>query len=64
LSAEDLLAEGMVDVQWWTVDEISQAEANVMKPDGLAALIEQVLAHGAPAEPWDLGTHDSVRRST
>ncbi len=61
-STEELLAEGMVDIRWWTIAEIAQAQATVVRPDGLAALIERVLNEGAPADPWDLGTHPSQSR--
>lgn len=65
MSAEELAAEGMVGVRWWTVAEIAEAEqanSHTIKPEGLAELVERVLEHGAPAEPWDLGTFEGTRR--
>lgn len=62
MSAEELAAEGMVDVRWWTVEDIEQTETDVIRPDGLAGLVRQVLEHGAPAEPLDLGTFESRRQ--
>ncbi len=64
MSAEELAEEGMVGVRWWTVSEIADAEKadrDSIRPIGLAELVERVLEHGAPAEPWDLGTFGTRR---
>lgn len=61
LSVEELAAEGQIGVRWWTVAEIRETKTDVIRPDGLAELVERVLEHGAPAEPWDLGTSDRRR---
>ncbi len=61
MTAEELAEEGMVGVRWWTVAEIRDTQTDVIRPDGLADLVERVLEHGAPAEPWDLGTHEARR---
>jgi len=49
-SPEELRAEGVVEVRWWTVDEIEASDESI-KPDDLADLARQVLATGAPAQP-------------
>ncbi len=61
MTPEELAAEHVVGVRWWTVAEIERATTDVVKPDGLAELVARVLEHGAPAEPWDLGIVDSAR---
>ncbi len=60
MSAEEQAGEGLVDVRWWSVEEIEAAASNVdrpdvIRPDGLAELVALVLEHGAPMEALDLG---------
>ncbi len=65
MSAEELADEGLTELRWWTVAEIAEADAgspDVIRPNGLAELVERVLEHGAPAEPWDLGTFNARPR--
>lgn len=67
MSADELAAEGLAELAWWTVAEIAEADAaspDVIRPNGLAELVERVLEHGAPAEPWDLGTSTARRSSS
>lgn len=62
MSAAELADEGMIGIRWWTVKELSSVTSDVVRPDGLAELVERVLEHGAPPEPWDLGTTVGARR--
>ncbi len=66
MTPAELAAEGMVDLAWWTMPELAHAGADtrVIRPDGLAGLVERVLQYGAPPEPWDLGVVESARRWT
>ncbi len=64
MTPEELAAEHVAGVQWWSVAEIAAAATGVVKPDGLAGLIEKVLLHGAPEEPWDLGVVNSAQMGT
>jgi 8-oxo-dGTP pyrophosphatase MutT (NUDIX family) len=54
LSAEALRAEGMVAVHWWELDELEATDA-VLVPSRLPALVRELLLHGPPAEPLDVG---------
>lgn len=50
----DLAAEHVDDVRWWTPDEIAGADA-VFAPRAFGELFAQLLEHGPPAVPWQLG---------
>ena len=52
---EQLRAEGVTEIRWWTVDEIEAASATSFAPTRLAALLRDLLDHGPPAEPIDVG---------
>jgi 8-oxo-dGTP diphosphatase len=54
LSAEQLAAEGVHEVRWWTLDELEGSNA-VFYPTRLAHFVRQLLETGPPAEPIDVG---------
>jgi len=54
LSWEDLRAEGMTAIRWWTLDELEAAEER-FAPRRLPSLLRELLEQGAPAEPLDAG---------
>ena len=54
LSWEDLRAENMVGVRWWTLDELEAAETE-FAPRRLPSLVRSLLEGGAPAKPLDVG---------
>lgn len=47
---EELAAEHIAQVRWWTLDEL-RTTTDVVRPEGLLELVESVLEFGAPAEP-------------
>jgi len=47
-------AEGVRAVCWWTLEELAASDAT-FAPRGLAALLCELLEHGAPPEPLDAG---------
>jgi len=53
LTADELLAESIVEVRWWTHDELVATD-ETLRPENLAELVAHVLEHGAPDEPWTL----------
>lgn len=54
LSPEQLRAEYVVGVRWWTIDEI-EASGEAFAPTRLAELLRALLADGPPDEPIDVG---------
>ena len=50
-----LRAEGVLEVRWWTVDELATAADVTFAPRRLPALLAQLLAEGPPPEPFDTG---------
>jgi 8-oxo-dGTP diphosphatase len=50
LSAEQLRDENVTDVRWWTLDELSSTH-EVVRPEGLATRVAEVLEFGAPVDP-------------
>jgi double-stranded uracil-DNA glycosylase len=50
----DLAAENVEEVRWWTFDELRATEAK-FAPRRLPALVGDLLAHGPPPEPVDVG---------
>lgn len=46
--------EGVLDVRWWTLDEIETSD-ETFAPRRLAALLRDLLENGPPAEPKDAG---------
>ena len=49
-----LNAEGMTAIRWWTLDELEAAE-ELFAPRRLPLLVRELLLHGPPAEPVDVG---------
>jgi hypothetical protein len=54
LSPEQLRAEYVVGVRWWTLDEIEASEEE-FAPTRLAGLLRGLLTDGPPDEPIDVG---------
>jgi 8-oxo-dGTP diphosphatase len=54
LSSEQLRAEYVVEVRWWTLDEIEASEEE-FAPTRLAGLLRTLIADGPPGEPIDVG---------
>ena len=50
----DLAAEHVTDVKWWTAAELA-ASAEAFSPRRLPALVADLLAHGPPVAPLDVG---------
>lgn len=57
LSAEELAAENVVEVRWWTPAELAATEDEV-RPEGLSDLVAHVLEFGAPSPPWQITIDD------
>jgi 8-oxo-dGTP diphosphatase len=51
---EQLNAEGVTAIRWWTLDELEAADV-LCAPRRLPALLRELLLHGPPAEPVDVG---------
>lgn len=54
LSWEELRAEGMTAIPWWTLAELEAADA-IFAPRRLPVLLRELIQHGPPAEPVDVG---------
>jgi 8-oxo-dGTP pyrophosphatase MutT (NUDIX family) len=54
LTWDELRAEGMTDVRWWALDELEAADA-VFAPRRLPQFVRELVLHGPPAEPFDVG---------
>jgi 8-oxo-dGTP pyrophosphatase MutT (NUDIX family) len=54
LSWEELRAEAMTAIRWWDLDELEAADV-LFAPRRLPALVRELLLHGPPAEPLDVG---------
>jgi ADP-ribose pyrophosphatase YjhB (NUDIX family) len=54
LSWDELRREGMTAVRWWTLEELEAAET-VFSPRRLPLLVRELVLHGPPAEPIDVG---------
>jgi TDG/mug DNA glycosylase family protein len=50
----DLAAELVVDVRWWTQEELDAA-AETLVPERLPQLLRDLRENGPPAEPFDVG---------
>jgi G:T/U-mismatch repair DNA glycosylase/8-oxo-dGTP pyrophosphatase MutT (NUDIX family) len=50
----DLRAEGVHELRWWTVPQLEAAEETLV-PERLPEFLRELLAHGPPAEPVDVG---------
>ena len=54
LSWEQLNAEFVFEIRWWTPDELDEADA-LFAPSRLPQLVRTLLRDGPPAEPVDAG---------
>jgi 8-oxo-dGTP pyrophosphatase MutT (NUDIX family) len=54
LSWEELRKEGMTAVRWWGQVELETTEA-LFAPRRLPLLVRELILHGPPAEPVDVG---------
>ena len=54
LTAAELEAEYVFGLRWWTLDEIASSE-EVFAPRALAARLAELLTHGPPETPLDVG---------
>jgi TDG/mug DNA glycosylase family protein len=54
LTWEELNAEHVTAVRWWTLEELESSEAE-FAPRRLPHLVRELLAHGAPADPIEVG---------
>jgi hypothetical protein len=54
LSWDRLHAEGMTAVRWWTIGELEAAKAR-FAPGRLPLLLRELILHGPPVEPVDVG---------
>jgi hypothetical protein len=50
----ELAAEAVVEVRWWSLEELEHSHAR-FAPRQLPALLRELLADGPPAEPVDVG---------
>ena len=56
LSAEQLAAEHVFGLRWWTLDELAAYDGEaVFSPRALPALLDGLLRDGAPSAPLALG---------
>lgn len=51
---DELRAEGMTAVRWWTLQELEAAET-LFAPRRLPLLLRELILHGSPTEPVDVG---------
>ncbi len=54
LSWEQLRAEGMTAMRWWTLDELEKAD-ELLAPRSLPELVRALVEDGPPEEPVDVG---------
>jgi 8-oxo-dGTP diphosphatase len=54
LTWEELRAEGVTAIRWWTREELEAGDA-LFAPRRLPLLLRELLLHGPPAEPLDVG---------
>ena len=60
LTTEQLRAEHLVDLRWWSLDELlAEPETTFFAPLHLPKLVHEVATKGPPAEPWQI-----MQRST
>jgi ADP-ribose pyrophosphatase YjhB (NUDIX family) len=55
LTPEELRAEAVAELRWWTLDELEAATDVVFAPRRLPTLLRELLREGPPAEPLDVG---------
>ena len=51
----DLAAEHVHDVRWWTLEELEATEPGLLVPRTLARHLRNLLEHGPPSSPIDVG---------
>jgi len=51
----DLAAEHVHDVRWWTLDELEATEPKLLVPRSFARRLRDLLEHGPPPSPIDVG---------
>jgi 8-oxo-dGTP pyrophosphatase MutT (NUDIX family) len=59
LTAEQLIAENLVHMQWWTLDELvafEPTETEFFAPRRLPTLVADLVGNGPPPTPIDTGT--------
>jgi 8-oxo-dGTP pyrophosphatase MutT (NUDIX family) len=54
MSPEELAAEFVTAIRWWTLEEMAQSEA-VFAPSQMPALLADLAKNGPPLEPIDAG---------
>jgi 8-oxo-dGTP pyrophosphatase MutT (NUDIX family) len=54
MTAEELLAEGVVGNAWWTVSDLLASD-DAFAPSRLPALVADLVANGPPDRPIDVG---------
>ena len=54
LTWDQLRSEGMTGIRWWTLEELGSSEAE-FAPRRLPLLLRQLVLHGPPGEPVDVG---------
>ena len=60
LSPEQLRAEHLVDLRWWSTEQLlADPDPAFFAPVHLASLVYDVVTKGPPAEPWEI-----MQRST
>ncbi|MFM8388942.1 MAG: NUDIX domain-containing protein, partial [Actinomycetota bacterium] len=53
LTTEQLRAEHLVDLRWWSLDELlAEPDTTFFAPLHLPKLVHEVATNGPPAEPW------------
>jgi len=60
LSEDELRAEGIVDMKWFTIDEV-RTSADKFVPRQLADLVERVLEFGGSVDPLEIEDIERVR---
>jgi TDG/mug DNA glycosylase family protein len=51
----DIGAEHVHDVRWWTLEEVDSTDPELLVPRTLAQRVRELLEHGPPREPIDVG---------
>lgn len=54
LTWDELRAEGVTTVRWWTLDELEAADVR-FAPSRLPLLVRELVVNGPPREPLDVG---------
>ena len=55
LTAEELRAEGVAEIRWWTLAELDAATGVAFAPGRLPTVLRELLRSGPPAKPIDVG---------